>query len=300
MADIAQRNGWSADELADRTIPTAGMDETGTIVLEYGDRTFTAKLDAQQKLVLFNPEGKEIKALPAARKTDNEELIKESKKLLTSSKKELKQVIELQTARLYEAMCAERVWSTADWQEYIQNHPVMRGLIERLVWLEIKDDQVINQFRPSDDGCLLNLDDDEVELSAGSSIQLAHAALLSNDDRKAWIAHFKDYKVKFLFSQMDHTIPALDLTLTEIEDRKGWVTDTFTLRGVLTKMGYQRGQAEDGGSFCHYFKYFSSLDCYVYMEFSGSYVPEENIPAVLYSLSFDRAQKVHGIEAMLS
>ncbi|MTC28165.1 DUF4132 domain-containing protein [Providencia alcalifaciens] len=291
VADIAQRNGWSADELADRTIPTAGMDETGTIVLEYGDRTFTAKLDAQQKLVLFNPEGKEIKALPAARKTDNEELIKESKKLLTSSKKELKQVIELQTARLYEAMCAERVWSTADWQEYIQNHPVMRGLIERLVWLEIKDDQVINQFRPSDDGCLLNLDDDEVELSVGSSIQLAHAALLSNDDRKAWIAHFKDYKVKFLCSQMDHTIPALDLTLTEIEDKKGWVTDTFTLRGVLTKMGYQRGQAEDGGSFCHYFKYFSSLDCYVYMEFSGSYVPEENIPAVLYSLSFDRAQK---------
>ncbi|WP_265694063.1 DUF4132 domain-containing protein [Providencia rustigianii] len=291
VAIIAQRNGWSADELADRTIPTAGMDETGTLVLEYGDRTFTAKLDAQQKLVLFNPEGKEIKALPAARKTDNEELIKESKKLLTSSKKELKQVIELQTARLYEAMCAERLWSTADWQEYIQNHPIMRGLIERLVWLEVKDDQVINQFRPSDDGSLLDLEDDEVELSADSSIKLAHAALLSDADRKAWMAHFKDYKVKFLFSQMEHKIPELELTLTEIEDRKGWVTDTYTLRGVLTKMGYQRGQAEDGGSFCHYSKYFASLDCYVYIEFSGSYVPEENIPAVLYSLSFDQSQK---------
>ncbi len=66
VAQIAERNGWSADELADRTIPTAGMDETGILALEYGDRTFTAKLDAQQKLVLFNPEGKEIKALPAA------------------------------------------------------------------------------------------------------------------------------------------------------------------------------------------------------------------------------------------
>lgn len=291
VTQIAQRNGWSADELADRTIPTAGMDETGTLLLEYGDRNFTAKLDAQQKLVLFNPEGKEIKALPAARKTDDEDKIKESKKLLTSSKKELKQVIELQTARLYEAMCAERLWTTSDWQEYIQTHPIMRGLIEKLVWMEVNDDKVINVFRPSDDGCLLNIDDDEVTLSANSFIKLAHAALISEEESNGWIAHFKDYKVKFLFSQMVHRIPDLDLTLNEIEDRKGWITDTFTLRGVLTKMGYQRGQAEDGGSFCHYYKHFPSLDFYVYIEFSGSYVPEENIPAVLYSLSFEQSQQ---------
>ncbi|MBP6123413.1 MULTISPECIES: DUF4132 domain-containing protein [Providencia] len=291
VTQIAQRNGWSSDELADRTIPTAGMDETGTLVLEYGERTFTAKLDAQQKLVLFNPEGKEIKALPAARKTDNEEQIKESKKLLTSSKKELKQVIELQTARLYEAMCAERLWTTADWQEYIQAHPIMRCLIERLVWMEVKDDKVINIFRPSDDGCLLNLDDDEITLSVDSSIKLAHSALVSPVESQAWIAHFKDYKIKFLFSQMEHNIPDLALMLTEIDDRKGWLTDTFTLRSVLTKMGYQRGQAEDGGSFSHYYKHFSSLDFYVYIEFSGSYVPEENIPAVLYTLSFEGSQQ---------
>lgn len=291
VAQIAERNGWSADELADRTIPTAGMDETGVLALEYGDRTFTAKLDAQQKLVLFNPEGKEIKALPVARKTDNEELIKESKKLLSSSKKELKQVIVLQTARLYEAMCAERLWTTQDWQEYIQAHPIMRGLIERLVWMEVDNDKVINVFRPSDDGSLLNLDDDEIALSAGSSIKLAHAALVSEEERKGWIAHFKDYKVKFLFSQMEHKIPELDLALTEIEDRKGWLTDTYTLRGVLTKMGYQRGQAEDGGSFMHYSKHYASLGFYVYIEFSGSYVPEENIPAVLYSLSFESGQQ---------
>ena len=291
VAQIAQRNGWSADELADRTIPTAGMDETGTLVLEYGERTFTAKLDPQQKLVLFNPDGKEIKALPAARKTDNEEQTKEAKKLLTSSKKELKQVIELQTARLYESMCAERAWATSDWQEYIQTHPIMRCLIERLVWMEVKDDQVLNVFRPSDDGSLLNLEDDEVELTSDSTIKLAHAARISEDARKGWIAHFKDYKVKFLFSQMEHKIPELDLTLNEINDRKGWVTDTYTLRGVLTKMGYQRGQAEDGGSFSHYYKHFSSLDFYVYIEFSGSYVPEENIPAVLYTLSFEKSQQ---------
>ncbi|MEI7071417.1 DUF4132 domain-containing protein [Pectobacterium versatile] len=291
VKEIADRNGWSADELADRTIPTAGLDETGTLVLEYGERTFTARMDSKQKLVLLNPEGKEIKALPAARKTDNEEQIKEAKKLFSSSKQELKQVIDLQTARLYESMCAQRQWSSEDWQTYIMGHPVMRPLIERLVWQEVKDEQVLNTFRPTDDGCLLNLEDDEVELSNGTVIQLTHAAIVDNEMREAWLAHFKDYKVTFLFSQMVNMLPELDRKLVEIEDKKGWLTDTFTLRGVLTKMGYQRAPAEDGGSFNHYYKHFSSLNLYVNIGFSGSYVPEENIPAVLFDLSFEKNQQ---------
>ncbi|AHG20913.1 HEAT repeat protein [Chania multitudinisentens RB-25] len=291
VAHIAERNGWSADELADRTIPTAGMDDSGTLVLEYGARTFSAKLDAKQKLVLFNPEGKEIKALPAARKDDDEEQAKEAKKLFSTSKKELKQVIEQQSVRLYEAMCAQREWLSGDWQEYLFGHPVMRRLIEQLVWQELSGGEVINQFRPADDGCLLDLNDDEVTLSPNSTIRLAHAALLSEEDRQAWLAHFKDYKIKFLFAQMVNTLPALDLTQTEIEDRKGWLTDAFTLRGILTKLGYQRGPAEDGGSFSHYYKHFSSLNYYVNIGFSGSFVPEENIPAVLFDLSFEKNQQ---------
>lgn len=90
---------------------------------------------------------------------------------------------------------------------------------------------------------------------------------------------------------MVHAVPEHDLKQVEIEDRKGWLTDTFTLRGVLTKMGYQRAPAEDGGSFSHYYKHFSSLDLYVNIGFSGSYVPEENIPAVLFDLSFEKNQQ---------
>ncbi|MCZ5540129.1 DUF4132 domain-containing protein, partial [Escherichia coli] len=82
-------------------------------------------------------------------------------------------------------------------------HPIMHKLIEQLVWQEVKEGEVINTFRPSDDGALLNLEDDEVTLQNDSLIQLAHAALVNEDERKAWIAHFKDYKVKFLFSQME-------------------------------------------------------------------------------------------------
>ncbi|MFT0210989.1 DUF4132 domain-containing protein [Pseudomonas sp. F1_0610] len=285
---IAQRNGWTPDELADRTIPTAGMDETGVISLDYGERVFTARMDDKYKFVLLNPEGKEIKALPEPRKTEDADLVKDAKKLLSNSKKELKQVIELQSARLFEAMCAERLWSAADWKEYLFAHPVMNPLIQRLVWLEVDTDgNLLTSFRPTEDGSLINVEDDEVELAENSQLKLAHAALLEAELSKAWLAHFKDYKVKPLFAQMINSIPDISKNTTGlIEDRKGWVTDTFTLRGVLTKMGYKRSDAEDAGSFDHYSKAFDSLGLYINIHFSGSYVPEENIPAVLYSLSF--------------
>ena len=288
---IAERNGWSNDELADRTIPTAGFDEQGVLSLSFGEREFTVVLDDQLKMVLKNEEGKVIKALPAPRQTDDADLVKETKKQFSSSKKELKQIIDLQTARLYEAMCANRHWTVNDWQQYLAEHPVMRLLIQRLVWQEMAQGEVLNTFRPTEDGSLINADDDEVELSQDSEIRLAHAALMDADEIAAWQQHYKDYKVKGLFKQLDHVLPELELAnKDQIDDHLGWMTDTFTLRGTVTKLGYQRGQAEDGGVFEYYYKTFNSLGISAFIYFSGSYFPEENMPAVLYRLSFSKVK----------
>ncbi|KAA8734322.1 DUF4132 domain-containing protein [Acinetobacter qingfengensis] len=292
IEQIADRNHWSSDELADRTIPTAGLDDTGILTLDYGSRTLTAHVDANDKFILNNEDGKIIKALPAARQGDDESAIKESKALFNNSKKEFKQIINLQTQRLCEAMCSERLWTVADWQEYIFAHPVMQRLIQRLVWLEVDDQgQIIQTFRPSDDGSLLNLEDDEIQLNSQNKIKIAHTVLLNHEQTQAWQTHFKDYKVKFLFEQMQHALPEIkDATSTFIEDRKGWLTDTYTLRGVISKLGYQRASIEDGGSFDSYYKFFSQLEISAVIHFSGSFVPEENIPAVLYDLTFEKNQ----------
>ena len=292
VSQIAERNHWTADELADRTIPSAGLDEQGELILEYGSRTLTAYVDNKDKFVLKNEEGKIIKSLPAARHNDDASLIKEAKTQFSNAKKEYKQVLELQTTRLYEAMCAERAWTSSDWQEYLLAHPIMKRLIARVVWLETDaDGNILQQFRPSsEDGCLLNLEDDEIELQAHSHIRLAHRVLISADDAQAWLAHFKDYKVKPLFEQMTHDLPEFKPNDNSINTRKGWLTDTYTLRGVLNKLGYQRASIEDAGSFDRYFKPFDALNLSAVISFSGSYVPEENIPAVLYNLSFDKQQ----------
>lgn len=284
---IAERNGWTQDELADRTVPTAGLDESGRMTLRYGARDYTVVLDAGLKLALRNSEGKSVAALPAARQDDPPEAIKEGKQQLSASKKELKQVLDLQQARLYEAMCAGRAWPAAEWEEFIRRHPIVGRLAQRLLWARPGDDgRAAVLFRPSEDGSLIDAADDEVALPADARVALAHASMLDEESVHAWQAHFKDYKVAPLFDQLARRLPSFDAGSTQIGDRLGWTSDTFTLRNAFGKLGYQRGSAEDGGVFFEYTKDFAAIGIRVAIEFSGSQLPEENMPAALKSLSF--------------
>jgi hypothetical protein len=285
---IAERNGWTQDQLADRTIPTGGLDERGRLAMQYGSREYTVVLDAAMKPVLQNAEGKTVGALPAPRQDDPAESIKEAKQQFATCKKEVKQVVEMQAARLYEAMCAGRTWPAAEWREYLQQHPVVGRLAQRLVWLEWTADGAAGRlFRPADDGSLLDTADDDIALAPDASVRLAHATMMTAAQAKDWLAHFKDYKLGALFAQMTRPLPPPAVRDTEsIADRLGWTSDTFTLRGAFGKLGYQRGQGEDGGVFFEYQKSFPSAGIRACIEFSGNALPEENLPAALKSLAF--------------
>ncbi|WP_181415232.1 DUF4132 domain-containing protein [Gilliamella apicola] len=288
VENIAQRNSWTTDQLADRTISTAGLDDDGQLILDYGERTFIASLDDKFKWQLKNADGVKIKALPEARKTEDADLVKEAKNQFKNSKKELSQLLDMQVSRFYEAMCTQRQWSIEDWQKYLQSHPIVGRLIQRLVWLELDNDgQIVNSFRPTEDGSLINNQDNEIVLGSNHFITLAHCALMSNTDIAQWQSHIKDYKINQLVEQFTHKLPDISkMKNGVIDDHLGWMTDSFTIRGILTKLGYKRDVIEDAGWFEGYHKYFASIGIYINIEFSGSFVPEENIPAVLYTVYF--------------
>ncbi|WP_279085301.1 DUF4132 domain-containing protein, partial [Gilliamella apis] len=288
VESIAARSGWSTEELADRTISTAGLDDNGLLILDYGERTFIASLDDKFKWQLKNADGEKIKALPEARKSENPELVKEAKKQFSNSKKELNQLLTMQISRFYEAMCAERQWRVEDWQKYLQPHPIVGRFIQCLVWLQLDNNgQIVNSFRPTEDGSLITNQYDEILLNHNHFISVAHSALLASDDIVQWQAHLEDYKIIPLFDQFSHAFPEISkFNDGVIDDRLGWLTDSFTIRGILTKLSYERDATEDSGCFYGYHKYFGSLGIYINIEFSGSMLPEENIPAVLYNLYF--------------
>ncbi|MDR2565418.1 MAG: DUF4132 domain-containing protein [Bifidobacteriaceae bacterium] len=295
--EIALRRGWSMDELADRTIPTAAFEDNGVLELDYGPRFFTGRIARSPKTGAFgvqlaNPAGKPIAALPKPAAGDAEDLAKEAKTQLGASKKELKQVVDLQTARLYEAMCAQRAWDAAVWLECLAGHPVMRHLVATLVWVHREGNGPARLFRPTQEGEFLNAEDDAVPVAPNGTVRLAHRALVSPEEADQWRAHLADYGVRPLFDQFGAPDPQLQGDLGELEKvdtRKGWLSDTFAIRGRANKRGYARADAEDGGWFTSYRKEFPAAGLTACVDFTGSGLPEELIPAAVTVLRFEDA-----------
>ncbi|CUH75557.1 DUF4132 domain-containing protein [Tropicibacter naphthalenivorans] len=287
---VAERNDWTTDQLADRTVPTGGLDDDGRLELPVaaGSKTYVARLDEKLALAVFNPDGKPIKALPAG----DDDITKASKKALSAAKKEIKQAVAFQTARLFEAMCVGRAWTPEDWQRDFYEHPLMRKLIERLIWQTLDaEGHPTGSFRPTPEGDFLDNADGDVTLEGVAQIRLAHASTLPPEDTKAWRAHLKDYEVKQLFEQVRANLPRLPEDMakaTDLEDRKGWVTDAFTLRSAVTKAGYERGDALDGGGFDCYTRHFSSEGIVAVLEFTGNHVEQDNIPVAIKTMFFER------------
>ena len=82
---LAERKGMTLAELADQSLPDAGLDAEGKLVLDFGPRQFIARLDDDAELVLEDGSGSEIKALPAPGKTDNAEFAAAAKKRLAEA-----------------------------------------------------------------------------------------------------------------------------------------------------------------------------------------------------------------------
>ena len=288
---LAERKGWTLDELADRTIPTAGFDENGTMELDYGSRKFVASLADDMAIVLTNQDSKTIASLPDANQSDDVEKAKQAKSALSNARKELKSVLAMQKDRLYEALCTQRTWRFEDWDDYLRQHPIVGRYCQRLVWTAYDGEKLIQSFRPLPDGSLTNTRDDEVTLRPDISIRLGHDETLALEDRTAWLQHFADYKVEPLFPQFGKQLFELADDMkeaTEIRDYLGHLVKAFSLRNRLTRQGYTRGAAQDGGWFFDYKKTFLSLGLEAVIEFSGNGLPEENRTVALNRLYFAR------------
>ena len=334
VQETASERGWSAEELADRTVPTAGFDGDGLLRLPYGDREFTGRLTPDFKIEVSDETGRTRKSLPPARAGEDAETVKAAKKRLSAARKEAKEVLTLQSERLYEAMCASRTWSAPEWRELLAGHPLVGRLVTRLIWTvappggeaaaaedsgrdatgdagsaatagsgvsgEISSAGAILTFRPAEDGALIGADDAVVELDERARVGLAHRVQLADEEAAAWRQHLADYGVEPLFDQLSATAPRVAEGQMEMRDFQGHMTDTFALRGAAVKRGYKRGEVMDAGTFYDYVKDFAALGLSAVLGFTGSWVPEDKIPCATKGLSFTRGDDDYEYEIPLT
>ena len=286
VSALAEERGWTHEELTDRTVPTAGLDERGALELVSGESTVVATLDSDMKVVLRNSQGQLVKALPAGTVTG-------ARRALSQLRKELKQTVPQQIARLYEYMCTARVWRALDFGALLLGHPIMARLCQRLIFAAVNaGGQRVATFRPRADGSLTGNLDDPLELAAFPGVRLAHRVLLAEDEAAAWQRHLRDHEVSPLFEQLARPVLTLDGAAgaaAAIKEREGYMLDTFTLRALAGKLGYERGAVQDGGAFFTYEKPFSTAQLAALIDFTGSPPTEPNVACALLGLRFVRS-----------
>lgn len=244
---LAERHGWTLDDLADRSVPDGGFDVDGRLVFDYGERTFTAHLNDDLTIRLVNEgTGKVVRSLPAGRADEDADHIKGIKSDFSAAKKELKSTLAIQPNRLHAAMCVQRIWSPDDFRRYFVDHPVMNRLATRLIWLSAADD-VTATFRPLSDGTLISVDDDDVDLDSNAEISLAHEQLVDPGLGVRWQTHMSDYEIAPLFGQFGRPAVASVEGQTKIVDFVGHGHNDGSLRGQMNRQAWQLGVPQDGG-----------------------------------------------------
>ncbi|MDO5692956.1 MAG: DUF4132 domain-containing protein [Pseudomonadota bacterium] len=247
---IADERGLSIDELADRTVPTLGLDERARLLLDFGPRQFTASLDAQLQPQVHDAEGARLKDLPKPGAKDSATLAKAASADWREFKKNAKLVASTQTTRLENAMCAQRRWLAADFMALFVQHPVLRTLCQRLVWAAFDaQGQLAGSFRVSEDLSLIDTNSDAYALPNGARVGLPHPLELPEGQRNRWGAHLADFELTQPFEQVARATHALaedEASLNALPRYAGRKLSTGSLVGLEAR-GWKR-EVGDGGT----------------------------------------------------
>ncbi len=243
--EIASDLGLSTEELADRLVPDFGLDDNGSMKLDYGPRTFAVGFDESLKPFVIDEAGKALKALPKPGAKDDESLAPAAYKSFSGLKKDVRTVASDQLKRLERAMVQQRRWKTEDFHRFFVGHPLMFHIARRLIWAEYLEEG-IRPFRIAEDRTLADVDDDTFELTEGSSVGIAHPIEL--DDVKRWSDVLADYETLQPFDQLGREIYQLTP-----EEAQGRTLERFEQTVPTTKLfglkgyGFNLGAPQDAG-----------------------------------------------------
>ncbi|WP_137937957.1 DUF4132 domain-containing protein [Chitinivorax sp. B] len=262
---IAEARDLTTEELEDRLAPDLGLDSNGTLLLDFGPRQFRVGFDESLKPYVRDNEGARLADLPKPKKTDDAELSASAVERFKSLKKDARTIASQQVLRLEVAMCARRRWQPALFKQFLAGHPLVRHLVQRLVWgiYQVEDDsnfggQLLHCFRVAEDGSFTTAEDDPFKLPEDNNLRigLPHALELPTGQAAAFGQLLADYELLQPFPQIGRDTYALtadELATAELKRWQGVVVPTGRVLGLSNK-GWRRGDAQDGGSIWYFTK----------------------------------------------
>ncbi len=256
--EIAEARGLTAEELGDRLVPDLGLDDDGSLRLDFGPRAFRVRFDETLKPFVIDDDGKRIPDLPKAKASDDAEKAKAATETWKALKKDAKTIAQAQLLRLELAMCSERRWAEDVFRPFLLEHPLLVHLVRRLVWgaYDPKSGALRASFRVAEDSSFADEKDAPFSLPDGSSIGIVHRLALDDRTAAAWGQVLSDYELIQPFEQLARSIIRPDdaeAKATALTRVKGLKVPTGKVLG-LDANGWRRGPPQDAGVVCWYEK----------------------------------------------
>lgn len=246
--EVAAKLGLTADELADRLVPDLGLDEDGSLTLDYGPRKFVVGFDEQLKPYVTE-DGTRRKELPQPGPRDDATLAPEAYKAFAALKKDARTLAADQIRRFEHAMVLQRRWDLSQVRALFIEHPLLWHITRRLVWATFdKSGAAAIAFRVAEDRTLADDSDKLLTLDDSSRVGIAHPLHLG-DSIKRWSDLFADYEILQPFAQLGREVYRLtdaERQATVLEQFKGLKVETTKVLG-LERFGWERGAPQDAG-----------------------------------------------------
>ncbi|EGI6737760.1 DUF4132 domain-containing protein [Escherichia coli] len=259
IAQIAESRQLTVAEMEDRLAPDLGLDDNGSLLLDFGPRLFTVSFDESLKPFVREASGNRLKDLPKPNKSDDETLAEEAVNRYKLLKKDVRTVAAQQISRLEAAMCQRRRWTAEQFRLFLVEHPLVRHITQRLMWgIYDADNQLISCFRVAEDGSFSDGQDNPLTLAQGS-IGIPHVLEIPAPQAAEFAQLFSDYELLPPFSQLDRPWSQLSETEKSSSDLQRWAgrqAASGRVAGLMNK-GWQRGDVLDGGG---YYSFYKSVD----------------------------------------
>ncbi|EHX7865599.1 WGR and DUF4132 domain-containing protein [Escherichia coli] len=256
IANIAESRELTVAELEDRLAPDLGLDDNGSLLLDFGPRQFTVSFDESVKPFVRDASGSRLKDLPKPNKTDDETLAEEAVNRYKLLKKDVRTVAAQQISRLEAAMCQRRRWTAEQFSLFLVEHPLVRHITQRLMWgIYDADNQLTSCFRVAEDGSFSDGQDTPFTLEQGN-IGIPHVLEIPTMQAAEFAQLFSDYELLPPFRQLDRPWSELSDSEKSSGDLQRWAgrqAASGRVAGLMNK-GWQRGDVLDGGGYYSFYK----------------------------------------------
>lgn len=228
----ASRAGVSVEILEAWRAPTLGVGPDRTMPIDAG-RTVTVRFDET-----LRPLADDKTAFPRARAADDAVAHAAAKARFAALVAEASEVATQQRARLERMMVRERAIPRDVFDRHLAAHPLLRPWVERLVWRA----DGARTFRVSEDGELLDVDDEPIDVPPHAAIGPAHPLAMGAARTARWAELFADYELTQPIAQLGR--PVVEVAPADLEARCVGEVDWSAL-ATLARAGFAK-RTQDG------------------------------------------------------